>query len=126
MKIKAQLLFDATLLVSQIIRENRPMPQKGSYRLARLHARLLPEFQTLSTQRDAMVAAYGWTNAEGAVAVPAEKQDEFVAQWTEIGGQEIEVEVEALPLSQFDLGPSVPGVLSAAEIVALGDLITDG
>ena len=58
MKLTVQKAMDATLVISQIIREARPMPQKGKYRLARLHAKLLPEFQTINTRRDEMITAY--------------------------------------------------------------------
>ena len=47
--------MDMTLLISQIIREGRQMPQKGKYRLARMHSKLMVEFTTINAQRDEMI-----------------------------------------------------------------------
>lgn len=136
MKLKAQHVFDATLVVSQIIRENRPMPQRGKYRLARLHAKLLPEFTTLNERRDAMIAAYDHREVmpgpvEGELvpapnlSVPLDKMPEFTAAWNEIGNEEIDVAVEPIPLDQLDLGVSADGSILASEMVTLGDLVAE-
>lgn len=139
MRMKAQQVFDATLVVSTIIRENRAMPTKGKYRLARLHAKLLPEFQTLSGQRDAMITAYDhhpMIKAKDAAGVetevlstefgvPADKLAEFAAAWNEIGDQEIEVDVESVPLAYLELADSVDGSVTAHELVTLGDLVRE-
>jgi len=136
MKLKASLVYAAALIVAQIIRENRPMPQKGKYRLARLHAKLLPEFNVLNERRDEMIKAYDHfaeiKDKDGAVmakaeqnSVPEDKMAEFTAAWEEIANQEIEVEVEPIPLSQLDLGDNVDGSITGAELAGLGDLVTD-
>lgn len=142
MKLKAQQVYDATLTVAQIIRDNRPMPQKGKYRLARLHAKLLPEYTTLNERRDAMITAYdhhpmvsGPKSAEDPLGqqlvpsdqfgVPADKAAEFTAAWKEIGEQEIEVDVEAVPLAYLELGDSVDGSITANELVTLGELVCE-
>lgn len=151
MKLKAQQVFDATLAVSQIIRDNRPMPTKAAYRLARLHAKLLPEFQTLTARRDEMIKAYDHhpmilvhdydsnesvpktkenplgqrLEPSAEFSVPADKLPEFNAAWKEIGDQEIEVDVEPVPLSCFDLGASMASPISASEFVILGDLVKE-
>ena len=137
MKLKAQAVFDATLVLSQIIRENRPMPQKGSYRLARLHAKLLPEFNVITAKRDEMITAYGYhapipghlvdgerQRAE-AFSVPPDKADEFSAAWAEFAKEEIEVEAEPIPLAQIDLGDTHAGAISASELVTLGELVAE-
>lgn len=124
MKLTAQQVFDATLVVAQIIRENRPMPQKGLYRLARLHAKLAPEFKPISERRDAMIEAYEHRE-EGAdtFSVPLDKMPEFNAAWAEIAGDEIEVDVQPVPLDYLDGGGV--GVITAAELVTLGDLVRE-
>lgn len=58
MKIKVQHLMDATLVISTIIREDRNLPQKGKYRLARIHPKLDREFQIINAQRNKMIEAY--------------------------------------------------------------------
>jgi len=122
MKLTAGQVFDATLTVSQIIRENRPMPQKGKYRLARLHAKLLPEFNPISVQRDEIIASYDHLNADGAQAVPEDKMPEFLVKWREIADQVIDVDVEPIPFDQID---NEAGSISASELIVLGALVAD-
>lgn len=140
MKLKAQHVFDATLTVDRIIGSNRPMPQKGKYRLARLYAKLLPEFTTLNERRDAMITAYGHhemvdvmdtrTNTAShepspQFSVPADKLSEWAAAWKEIGDQEIEVDVEPVPLVYLELSDCADGSITATELVTLGDLVKE-
>ena len=139
MKLKVQHVMDAILTISRIIREQRPLPQKGAYRLARMHAKLLPEFQTINGRRDAMITAYnhhemidGKDNAglptlteNPEFSVPVDKMSEFTAAWAEIGAEEIEVEVEPIPLSYLDLGPSIECAIRADELIVLGDLVKE-
>ncbi len=133
MKLKAQQVFDATLVLSQIIRANRAMPTKAAYRLARLHKKLLPEFQTLSERRDALITAYDHHAAsvvDGVImldvpseqfSVPEDKLPEFNAAWKEIGDSEIEVDAEPVPLNCF----GNEATITSQEFVALGDLVTE-
>lgn len=142
MKLKAQQVFDATLVLAQIIRENRPMPQTGNYWLARLHRMLMPEFAPISERRDAMITAYGHhpmvpgpKTAEDPFGeqlvpstefgVPADKLAEFAAAWNEIGDQEIEVNVEPVSLAYLDLGAGTAASIKASELVTLGDLVRE-
>ena len=137
MKLKVQHVFDATLVVAQIIRENRPMPPKASFRLARLHMKLLPEFTTIAARRDALIEAYdhhpmmwgpktkedplGETSVPSPeFSVPLDKMDEFNAAWAEIAAEEIEVAVEPIALDCFG-----DAAISAQEFIALGDLVTE-
>lgn len=148
MKLKVQQVFDATLTLSQIIRDQngvpradgttaipRPMSQKGKYRLARMHAKLLPEYTVANERRDAMIKAYDHhpmvpanDGAEGMVTspefrVPDDKLPEFNAAWGEIAEQEIELDVEPIPLAMLDLGDTTDGSIQAAELILLGDLV---
>jgi hypothetical protein len=126
MKLKAQTVYDATLIVAAIIREKRPLPVKGAYRLARLHAKLLPEFTVLNDKRDAMIRTHGDVAEDGKnYNVPDDKMPDFVAEWTKIAEEEIEVDVEPIPLAQLDLGPTVASSIHAAELIVLADLVSD-
>lgn len=146
MKLKVQHVMDATLVISKIIRDARAMPQKGKYRLARMHAKLLPEFLTINERRDAMIRAYdtrmkvpdpnysnhldplnkGVPMIDGPeFTVPDDKSDEFNAAWKEIADEEIDVNVEPIPLAQLDLGASQDGSIEAGELITLGDLVKD-
>lgn len=139
MKLTVRHLMDATLVVTQIINEKRPMPQKGKYRLARMHAKLLPEFNIANEQRDQLIKDYDTLQMEKSVnpdgseielptdryIVPLEKMPEFNEKWGAVLSQVIDVDVQAIPLAQLDLGDSVDGGISAQELVTLGCLVTD-
>ncbi len=130
MKLTADQVYSATLVVAQIIRENRPMPQKGKYWLARLHAKLLPEFNPISERRDAMITAFDYHPEVDGVqlpqfAVPPDKAAEFAAAWKEIGEQEIDADVQPVSLACLDLGDNADGSITASELLALGDLVRD-
>lgn len=141
MQLKVQHVMDATLVISQIIRDQRPMPQKGKYRLARLHAKLFPEFKTINERRDDMIMAYqthqtrevpdpenpGQTKTEATAEwmVPADKMDEFNAAWKTIADEVIDIDVQPMPLAYLDLGDAVEGSIQANELITLGELVTE-
>lgn len=137
--LKAQQIYDATIVVSALIRENRPMPLRGKYLLARLHGKLLPEFATLDAQRNALITAYDFhpvvvgphdddrpsgTQIESPdFSVPADKLGEFAAEWATIAGEEIDLDAKSIPLDALDLGGE--SVLSAGEVIILADLLNE-
>ncbi len=149
MRLTVQQVFDATQVLANIINENRPLPTKGKYRVARMHAKLFPEFTTANDQRTAKILSYdykrvvktprdrfdfdappapktkqdplgyGFVETEE-VAVPDDKMPEFVAWWQEIAGEEIEVDVTPIPVDQLgDVG------LTYVEFQTLGDLVAE-
>lgn len=137
MKLTVQQVVDAFLALAMIVAAGRPMPQKGKYRVARMHAKLRGEFEIASKARDELISSYGFKKKvsepgpDGKAvtrkvdAVPDNKADEFAARWKEIADQEIDVEVEPIPLSQIDMGDQVDGALSVQQLIALGPLVVD-
>lgn len=139
MKLKVQHVMDATLVISRIIREVRAMPQKGKYRLARMHAKLLPEFTLINAQRDEMITAYGHhpmvtENGEDGTSkqveskefsVPDDKMPEFLEAWKKVAEEEIELDIEPIPLAQLDLGDNFDGNIEASELITLGELVKE-
>lgn len=135
MKLTAQQVFEATPVIATIIREQRPMPQKGSYRLARMYKALQPEFATIAERRDALIVAYdhkikvkdaqGNDTDQEVNSVPDDKAAEFQAAWKQIADEEIEVPVEPVPLAQLDLGDATAGAIRADELVLLGPLVAE-
>lgn len=135
MKLKAQDLYNAVLILSAIMRERRAMPFKGSYRIARMHALLKPEWDVLNKKRDELIEAYNHKaeikDKDGTVlmlaeqfSVPNDKLPEFNAAWKEIGDMEIEVaNLEPIPVAQLDLGEHVPSAIHAGELLDLGNLV---
>lgn len=139
MKLTVQQVMDAVLTLSTIIRESRPMPTKGRYRMARLHAKLLPEFQTINSERDKLITAYNHhemiktTDNAGVetetpaaeFSVPVEKMPEFTEAWKKIASEEIEVDAEPIPLAYLDLGDNVEGSIQSNEFIVLGPLVKE-
>lgn len=123
MKLTVQQVWDATLTISAIIRDRRPMPLRGKFRLARMHAWLLPEFTIISERRDALIKDYHLWNGE-AWAVPDNMMEHFAAAWKDIGAMDIEIQVEPISLGDLDL-PGQNGAVEAHEMAALGDLIVE-
>ncbi len=123
MMLRVQQVFDAHHALAAIVNANRPMPQKGAYRLARMKMKIDAEAVPIIEKRDALLKQHA-TPVEGSpnnfTVTP-----EFVAAWKEIADDEIEVAVEPIPLVLLDLGDTVAGALTSAELIALGDLVTE-
>ena len=124
MRLKVQQVFEATQVLAAIINENRPLPTKGKYRVARMHAKLFPEFTTANDQRTAKIVSYDYKNDAEQPAVPDEKMPEFVAWWNELAGEEIEVGIEPIPIDQLCI-PGADSPISFAEFGVLGDLVAE-
>lgn len=141
MKLTLQNVYGSTIVLASIISEQRTMPQRGKYLIARLHAKLLPEFKLIDARRDELIKAYNTpqmrteTNAEtgektqvpvdGEWQVPADKMPEFVAAWTLVGNEEIDIDVSPIPLLSLSLPDGSDGAIEASELATLGDLVFD-
>lgn len=142
MKLTVQKVFDATQVLALIINQNRPLPTKGAYRIARMHAKLFGDFTTANNQRTAKIASYdhkkptiagliveateenlAHANCVMQDAVPEEKMEEFVAWWAEIASVEIDANVESIPIDQLSIGDRESSI-SFAEFMTLGDLVS--
>lgn len=128
MKLTVLHVFNATPILTQIINERRTLPLKGAYRVARMHAKLVAEFQMIAQKRDALILAYGYNGPDDlppAPQVPPDKIEEFSARWADLASEEIEIDVEPIPLSQLDLGDDEAGSITALELISLGPLVVD-
>lgn len=130
MKLTAGQVFAAFPVLSAIIADKRVLPMKGAYRVARMASKLQAEYQVIAGKRDAIIFGYDYKakvadGAEEVPTVPPDKVEEFRAQVSELFETDIEVDVQPIPLSQLDLGPDRPAEISAAELLALGELVVD-
>ena len=141
MKLKVQHVMDAAIVLTTIINDQLPMPQKGKYRIARMHAKLLPEFKIIDARRADMIKAYGvpqmradkneetgevtLTSIPDQWQVPPEKMPEFTAAWKIVGDEEIDVDIEPIPLSSLSLSDSEDGAVAAHQLITLGELVSD-
>lgn len=123
MKLTVQQVFDATQTLATIISENRPLPQKGRYRVARMHAKLLPEFTVANDQRTAKIMAYENTNEAGQPAVPDAEMPGFIAWWNEMASETIEVNIDPIPIDQLCIDGQEASI-SFAEFAVLADLVS--
>lgn len=145
MKLTAQNVYGATIALAAIMSQQRVMPQRGKYLIARMHAKLLPEFNVINARRDELIKAYnnpqmrlssqvtasnplGEERMEpvpGEWQVPPEKLPEFQASWKALGDEEIEVDVQPLPLVSLSLPNGSDGSIEANELATLGELVSD-
>ena len=142
MKLTVGKVMDATIVLTTIINEKRSMPQKGKFLLARLHARLLPEYNLGNAQRDAMIKSYDTLATEDVIdgatgevrqvpkmdakwIVPLEKLEEFNTAWKTIADEEIDIDVEPVSIRQLDMCDGSNGSIEAHELITLGELVTD-
>lgn len=124
MKMTVQQVFTAHRTLTAIIDAGRPLPQKGAYRLARMHAKLRVEFDPIAAKYDALLLEHAApvpdTVPQRYAFTPA-----FNEAWGELAAEEIEVAVEPIPLALLDLGDSVAGAITAAELISLGELVSE-
>lgn len=140
-KLKVSKLIDAQVCLTNIINSQREFPQKGEYRIARMHDKLMAAFQTANKKRDAMITKHGDPLDAQGEPYPEGKGDPkvshrlpgddlvrmaaFDAEWAEIADLEEEFDARPIPLSQLTVGENVAGKLKAYEIILLGPLVYD-
>lgn len=118
-------IFDRTLTLTAIINEKRPMPQRGKFLLARLHAKLLPEFNIAAVERDKLIEEYGHREPDtDQMSVPVEKMPEFAEKWKVIADMVVDVDVKPIALADLEL-VGTNGGIEAHEMVTLGELISE-
>lgn len=144
MKLTVQRIMELIPVVTAIIQRDAPMPQKGKYRFARMHAKLMAEFAPANDRRNAMIKAYDFPQMvpnpnyldgvpadqpreipTGEFTLPPDKVEEFNAAWAPIAEEEVEVDIRPIPLAQIDLGDATVGSVSTAEFSILGDLVEE-
>lgn len=142
MELTAQQVFDATPVLATIINERRPLPIKGSYRLTRLHAKLIGDFNLISARRDEIITAYGHREMvpgpltvedpfrqklvpAANFSVPPDMVEDFAAKWSEIATEVLDIDVQPCPIDMLNLGDDREGSITALELIALGPLVTE-
>lgn len=132
MKLTAERVLAALPVIDKIIAEKRPLTIKGAYRMSRMLQKLLPEFRLLEQRRDTLIESFDFKavpdgagpDAQPVPTVPADKVHEFLTAWNEVLKDEIELELEPIPLAY--LGPAdAESPVSAAEMLQLGELLVD-
>lgn len=116
-------------------RTTAAIPNKGRYQLARLRAKLQPEYDTIQKQRDQMIETIGvkqTVNAgegqmveTGNYIIPPEKTREWSDAWAEFAKEEIDLpDIAALKYETFHAGDDrADGGLEVGELMLLGEFI---
>jgi len=138
MKITIGELLDGYATLTAIINDKRPLPQKGKYRIGRMHTALATEVKQANEQHDELVKKYGAESFEqGPDGQPTEPlvstgwrvtQQNLAAfgdEWGAIRGESIEVVVEPIPLDQLCFANDETGLIEAHEFMALGALVSE-
>ena len=99
--------------------------------------KLLPEYETIEKQRDELIIDHGTqlptvdpatgeqqTAADAPWTVPPEHMADFLAAWKPVSEEEIEVDIQPVPLSYLDCCATNGGI-EANELITLGDLVTE-
>lgn len=132
MRLKIHQVFNAVQALDAIIREKRRMPQLGKFRLARMHAKLLPEFVTANAQREELIRRHGNVQPDGQFMVGPAAMRAFTAEWEPIAEAEVDVDVEPISVTSSEISLAAPGdwdehngPIEASELLLLGDLVTE-
>ena len=126
MKLTVAHLYAAQITLTAIINRKAPMSQKGKYRIARMHRKLMPDFQVANEQRELFISAFGHRE-EGAenFSVPVDKMDTWHEFWTNgLAKETVEIDVQPIPLSTL-VSDDANGSIEAIEIMDLDDLVYD-
>lgn len=126
MKMTAQRIMDVYLLLRRVSNEERPLPQKGAYRIARMLSKMQADAMPIMQQYDAMIFAYDYIPpGKEFNEVPPDKLVEFRAKWMEtIGSEEHELDLDPMPLDHLDNGTR-KGSLTVDELLMLDDLVKE-
>lgn len=147
MKLTIGQIHIAVQVISTILRERRPMPQRGKFALAKMHSALLPKWEEIDKQRDELIKTYNHhpvmrraataadTEEEIKIGyvekvsdefgVPDDKARDFAEKWKLIGEDEVEADVKPISVKLFDLGTGSDGSIEGAEIIEMGNLVIE-
>lgn len=129
MKLTMGQMRSAYIAVMEIAKNGRDMPDKGKYRVARLAALLKGEFEASEKARGDLIKSYGRATEDGGALVPPEKMEDYGERWIALEGDEVDVNVRAIPFSQLFAAsgekepPANP--VSVGELIGLGPLVED-
>lgn len=146
MKLKAEQVYDMTVGLTDVIKEDRPMSQKAAYRLAYWRDKLYPTYKLLEDRRSEIVKSYGYHREIGYLEsvvdgetvrtpqyseeffVPADKADDYAKAWQGVFEEAdkdgpVEYAIDPRPISLFEHPDHPGGALSAKALTALLPLI---
>lgn len=128
MKMKAAQLLDAYITLTAIINEKRRLPQKGAYRIARMHSKLSSEAMLVDGQRNELIRKHGseiFGGPDGlqltGYKVKESAEEEYRKEWMTIAEEDIELDVEPIPLEQL----GTEGTILPNEFHHLGPLVAE-
>jgi len=136
MKVKVGIILQAQSVLKKIIEEKRPLPTKGKYRIVRLFETLTKEADIIEGQRVVLIKQFGIVNSDNSWQVEARNVERFQAEWNKILEDEIDVNIQPIPLSYLEAPAQVEIVgddgirkmidpISLDELLFLGPLVME-
>lgn len=142
LNVKVKTIVEAVPVIAQIAREKRPMPQAGKFRLARMHAVLLPIFSDIMKERDELIKSYNTPVMVPAPVgteedqpqemipsenfeVPADQMADYNEKWSAILAESEEVNINPIPISMLSPADAVNGSIETAEIATMDELVCE-
>lgn len=133
MQVTVGDIHDAMFALTQIIKKPRVIPQTGKFRIAKLHAALLPfheenekrrgeliqKYGTEQFQDEAKTVSVGWGVSENTPGF-----DAYQKEWAEIRKEPRTLPASVSPLKLSALGDDPKGI-EAGEFVMLGCFVEE-
>lgn len=100
MKLKIHQIIAAHKALSELTRSDLPI--HVAFRLGRFLEKTIPDLEQVEKQRIKLAEQCGaMKNEEGVHQIPAEKQQWFIEELNKLLNEDIEVDVEKIPLSSL-------------------------
>lgn len=126
MKTTVSKVMAAYVAAADLTQSKTKMPARAAYWVARLLAKLEPEYNAAEGQRVALIQKHGQAikdkegNATAAFQVLPENLADFRAEWDPVADETIDIDVQPIALDVFGQTE-----LDPAQLLALGDFVVE-
>lgn len=115
MKVSMGEIYMATSAMNKLI--DAELPAKLSFRLVRVMRELNDALKSLEEQRSKLIKKYGQEDGDGNITVSEDNKNQFVNEFNELLGEQIEINWEQIDPEAFGDTP-----LSVGDIAKIGFL----
>jgi len=121
LKVENGVVFNANEPLGALLKLEWPV--KVSYELAKLASKLSTQFDVIEQVRQGLVRRYGTEDGNGQYSVSdtSQQYEQFVAEYKELMGQEVEIAADKVALPSEVDGKSI--MVEAATLMRLEDFI---
>lgn len=111
MKFKLGELYNVTRGLNELMAIK--MPAKAAYRVAKIVRVVNPELTEIEKQRVELVKKHGVADDKGNINVPEDKLPVFTAEFQELLGQEVELDIQPVTEDLLEGVTIAPNLLMA-------------